>query len=145
MRVYLAARYSRGPELLRYQADLAARGIEVTSRWIDGRHTTPPSGIDVDSHQHLRWAAEEDLADLDAADVLVAFTEPPESVPGGRRGGRHVELGYAIASHKGVIVCGYRENVFCHLPQVYFAPDWRDARDILVGLSRLAFVTVEPS
>jgi len=38
MWVYLAARYSRHPEMQQYAADLTAMGHEVCSRWIWGNH-----------------------------------------------------------------------------------------------------------
>lgn len=136
MKVYLASRYSRGSELLGYKADLEPHGIEVTSRWIDGRHETPPVGIEEHSTEHLCWAAQEDIADIEDADLLVAFTEPEGAIAGRGRGGRHVELGYALASGKHVIVCGHRENVFCHLPGVNFVPDWPSARAEVIRVAQ---------
>lgn len=133
MRVYLAARYSRKDELLGYATELAELGIEVTSRWIQGLHEIPPEGIEVDSHEHYQWCAEDDLADLDAADVLVAFTEPEGLIAGRGRGGRHVELGYAIAKGKPVLICGHRENVFCHLSEIEFTSNWLAARNAIVA------------
>jgi hypothetical protein len=38
MKIYLAARYSRHPELQAYTRDLQAHGFEVTSRWLWGDH-----------------------------------------------------------------------------------------------------------
>lgn len=132
MKVYLASRYSRREELLGYAAELAEHGIEVTARWIQGLHEVPPEGMEVDSPEHHQWCAEDDIADVEAADLLVAFTEPEGSIAGRGRGGRHVELGYAIAKGKHVIVCGHRENVFCHLPGLGFAADWPIAKAMLV-------------
>ena len=67
----------------------------------------------------------EDWADLMAADVCVAFTEPERSGPS--RVGRHVELGAALASGHRVLVVGHRENVFTCLPQVEFHETWPTA------------------
>jgi len=36
VKVYLAARYSRGPELVGYRSELRAAGHVVTSRWLNG-------------------------------------------------------------------------------------------------------------
>jgi nucleoside 2-deoxyribosyltransferase len=134
MKVYLAARFSRLPELRGCERDLAEDGIEVTSRWLRGGHEwvgTPDDEIPVDE---LRRFAEEDLADIDAADLVVCFTEPPRSGPA--RGGRHVEYGYALATGKHVVVVGYRENVFYCLPGVGFAADWPTARAMLADAKR---------
>jgi nucleoside 2-deoxyribosyltransferase len=127
VKVYLASRYSRRDEMLAYAADLRAIGHEVTSRWILGLHETPPAGTAPDSLEHWAWCAQDDLDDIGRADVLVAFTEPEGAVAGRARGGRHVELGYALALGKRVIVVGHVENVFCALPGINFYRTWPDA------------------
>lgn len=127
MRVYLAARYSRRVEVAGYADDLRAAGHEVTSRWVAGVHEHPPDGVAADSVAHLALAAAVDVDDLVAADCLVSFTEPDGAVVGRGRGGRHVELGMALGLGKRVIVAGFRENVFCCLPQVEFYETWQTA------------------
>lgn len=106
--VYLAARYSRRLELCGYAAHLEALGHTVTSRWLLGNHQAENDEL------HRGAAAErfarEDLADLAAAAVVVAFTEPPRTSTS--RGGRHVEFGYALALGKPICIVGPRENVF---------------------------------
>jgi len=132
--VYLAARYSRRAELLGYRADLARAGITVTSRWLNGNHQIDNHGIPVtDDGQRAaigdpaagrlrtRFAAE-DVADVLAADMLIAFTEQPRAST--TRGGRHVELGLALGAGKRVAVIGPRENLFCWLPHVEHHPAW---------------------
>lgn len=134
MKVYLAARFSRLPELAGYRAELAELGIEVTSRWLDGGHEwvgTPDDEIPV---PELRRRAEEDIDDLLAADVVVCFTEPSRSGPA--RGGRHVEFGYAYARGKRTVCVGHIENVFYALVGVRFAETWEQARAWLVALAR---------
>lgn len=135
MKVYLAARYGRREEISDYAAQLTALGFGVTSRWLNGMHETPPEGIEPESHEHLQWCATDDIEDILVANVLIAFTEPEGSVAGRGRGGRHVELGYALGIGTPVIVCGYRENVFCHLPGVVFAETWEDASSALCRMS----------
>jgi nucleoside 2-deoxyribosyltransferase len=64
--------------------------------------------------------AEQDMADVLRSDVVVVFTHQPSST-----GGRHVELGMALAAGKRVIICGDRENIFQTLPQVeHCDTDW---------------------
>lgn len=124
MKFYLAARYSRREELCGYREQLQAMGHTVTSRWLNGDHQISDTGLNVGNDpeadqftiaERERFAAE-DLQDVLAADVLVAFTEPPRSTAS--RGGRHVEFGVAIGQPMPVAVIGPRENVFHCLPSV---------------------------
>ena len=60
-----------------------------------------------------------DLLAIDQCDTFLLFTEDPgEEVPGASRGGRFVEMGYAIAKGKRVCVIGPLENIFCRLQGV---------------------------
>lgn len=130
-RVYLASRFSRLPELNQYRIELAREGIEVTSRWLLGGHEW--EGVDDDQipPEHAMRFAQEDLQDILRSDAIVCFTEPARSGPS--RGGRHVEMGYAYAMGKPVIVVGHRENVFYTLPDMQFCPTWEDAFHLLVN------------
>jgi nucleoside 2-deoxyribosyltransferase len=76
---------------------------------------------------HWRDLAETDIDDIRRADALVAFAE--EAAGGG--GGRHVELGVALALGKLVIVVGRPEHLFHRLPQVRVAMDWDGAHATL--------------
>lgn len=128
--VYLAARYSRWPQVRACRTELEALGHTVTSRWIDGDHQIDDGQtIDAQVSEKVRFARE-DITDLVAAEVFIAFTEEPRA-PLGTRGGRHIELGYALALGKRVIVVGWRENVFCWLPEVEFHDTWAAALDAL--------------
>lgn len=143
MKFYLAARYSRREELCRYRDQLKAAGYAVTSRWLNGKHQIDNSGKPIgDNGESLvedgsgdyaatmrQHFAQEDVADVLAADVLIAFTEVPRS--GHSRGGRHVELGLALGTNRRVIVVGPRENVFCWLPQVEHFEEWYGQRGAL--------------
>ena len=129
MKLYLAARFSRLPELLGYKAELEADGFVVTSRWLLGGHEwVGTADEDIPVSELVRFA-QDDLEDIDAADVIVCFTESPRSGPA--RGGRHVEAGYALAKGMPIIVVGHRENVFYCLPDVDFAETWEEAREWL--------------
>jgi NTP pyrophosphatase (non-canonical NTP hydrolase) len=145
LRIYLAARYSRRLELCGYKKDLQAIGHEVISRWLLGGHQMGGDGTPIgdqgeslveDENTHDKSAelrlkfANDDLEDVSRSDLLIAFTEPPESVHG-KRGGRHVELGIAIGKNIPIIVVGYRENVFCWLEQIRFFPTWKEVLEHL--------------
>lgn len=116
MNIYLAGRYGRRCELAGYAQDLRDAGHLVTSRWLLGKHEMLD---EKPSHDEAMRFALEDIQDLEAADVLAAFTESPGYQVGRGSGGRHVEFGYALAKCMEVCVIGHRENVFCHLPSVH--------------------------
>lgn len=121
---YLAARFGRRDELQQqYVPELHARGYGVTARWLT-QHQKLDEGHPAAQYSNADRTqfALHDYEDVHRASRLIAFTEDPKAdvAPHGRRGGRHVELGLALAWGKLVYVVGYRENVFCHLPQVMF-------------------------
>jgi hypothetical protein len=122
--VYFAARYSRQDELNRYRNELEALGVEVTSRWLA---TEPRDRADY-SDDDWRSLALIDQEDVLAADSLVCFTE---SANEGGNGGRHVELGMALALGRQVIVVGRREHIFHHLPEITFVESWPEALRLL--------------
>lgn len=137
--VYLAARYSRRLELCGYREQLNQAGITVTGRWLNGQHQIDDQGqpIGDDGEKWVedegsgtaparlrQYFATEDVADVLAADTLIAFTEIPRASTS--RGGRHVELGIAIGTGKRIVVVGPRENVFTWLPQVEHHDTWDD-------------------
>lgn len=131
MKVYLAAAFSRRAELRGYRDELRRAGIEVTSRWLDESEEPEPDDDDfADDVRSFAEYAEMDLEDVQDADVIVCFTEEPGGGPA--RGGRHVELGYALGIGLDAIVVGYRENIFHCLRDVHFDPDWEAARTRLL-------------
>ena len=110
---------------------------EVKSRWLNGSHQLDNAGSSIGedgerrfeagdpavNHLRARFAGE-DIADVMAAETVVAFTEEPRTC--NSRGGRHVELGIALGAGKRVIVIGPRENVFCWLPGIEHYRAWAD-------------------
>lgn len=122
-RIYLAARYSRNPEMREVRDRLEAAGHEVTSRWIDQHggeleESFTPEKLAVDPGFCARYARK-DIDDLMAADVVVSFT----GKGGGGKGGRHVEFGVAYALGKACVLVGPRENVFHCLVEVGVVDD----------------------
>ena len=108
----MAAKFRRRHELQGRRAELTRLGHIVTSRWIDQKEDTENADT-----------AAIDLADIEAADCLLSFSEVPRTEG---RGGRHCELGIAIGMNKGVIVIGHREHIFAHLPEVLHFEYWMD-------------------
>lgn len=118
MNIYLSARYGRKKEMQRVAMSILWAGHSVTSRWL------------VKEYGDQEQACLDDIEDVRAADLLVLFTEPVGSLNPG--GGRHTELGLALAWSKEIVVCGERETVFCYAPQIIVVAD----EDGLVELLR---------
>jgi hypothetical protein len=129
--VYLMARYGRHPEMQGVATRLMQLGYCVTSRWIWGTHQASDAAIGTGTLGDLEChIAQEDWTDLQAADLCIGFSEPRQRhtllarilrvfrrLPPSR-GGRHVELGLALAWGKRVLIVGGSEHVFHALPQV---------------------------
>jgi nucleoside 2-deoxyribosyltransferase len=132
VRIYLAARFDRYPEMRDVRRVLHAWGHEVTARWIDlhgGGQTvaeTTPT-LDADPYR-TRRLAQEDVEDIEAADLVIVFTSPVPTTTGGH----HVELGLALGLGKRLAVCGPRTNVFHTLPQVVHFATWGELEQAFV-------------
>jgi len=114
VKIYLAAKYTRNPEMREHRALLESYGHDVTSRWINGDHETSDMNS---ADAEWRRFANEDLADVRAADCMIWFSEP-EKIEGRNRGGRHVEFGIALAWGIPIYVVGRKENVFHFMAEV---------------------------
>ena len=110
MKIYVAASYFMRYEAQDNAAILASDGHTITSVWLSGIHELPGWTPQLYAHDDLRC--------IDDADVFIAFTEPDDAPPEHKRGGRHVEFGYAYAQQKRIIIVGPRENSFYHLKGV---------------------------
>lgn len=124
MRIYLSARYERRLELCGYREQIEQRGHTVTSRWLNGAPVGIEALIESDDEDGLWYrvmAAQDDMEDIESSDLLIAFSEPPES--DASRGGRHVEFGFALALNVPLWVVGPPENIFHWLTDVRVFPD----------------------
>ena len=115
MKAYLAAMYSKRDELRAYKILLEKVGIEVTSRWLTEKAPLK-SNMGDHSTKFYKRTAKIDIEDIDKADILIFFSEDP--LVGTKRGGRHVEFGYALANGLPIYVIGVRENVFHYMKTV---------------------------
>lgn len=94
---------------------LEARNLTVTSRWLN--EDKPLTGhMGDETEEFYIETSRIDLEDIDAADMVLFFSEDPKL--GTPRGGRHVEFGYALAKDKFIRVIGPKENVFHYHPRV---------------------------
>jgi hypothetical protein len=127
--VYLASRFARRDEMKAIAAELEHHGYEVTSRWLTS--TAALATTELEGSGRAAELATMDLEDVRRASVCIVFTEPPEqSRPG--RGGRHTELGIALALGLRVMLVGPREHVFHCLPDIEQFRSWSEARTALL-------------
>lgn len=137
MRVYIAADSHLQEEVKLLRSDLTALGIEVTARWIDVKL----EAFNPVTEDELSKAALGNFLDIDRALYLIAYNPVRRQKSG--TGGRHVELGYALAKCKPVLYVGeILENVFHRHPYVKWASSGRDeireiARDLYVQIFNL--------
>ena len=128
MKIYIAAMYSLKDQMRKYRDILRSDGHQIVSTWMDESHDSQACLADIPAHW-LQQYAKNDLLELQACDTMLFFSEHP-TIPT-RRGGRHVEFGYALSQHKLIVVCGPQENIFHLLPQIKFAEDFAHARTLL--------------
>ena len=116
--VYIAGQWDRREELLEFAFDLHDAGCNITSCWLWSN--------DDEYEEHYKEYAVRDIEDIGKSDVFILFTETELTV----RNSRLVELGFALAWLKEVIIIGPRENIFCHLNIVRHCADidefWRE-------------------
>ncbi len=121
MKIYLAARYARFPEMQQVASILHEDGHHVTSRWIWGEHQAHDTHLlDPDRRGMAAGFAREDMQDLYEATCFVGFSDTPGTYA---RGGRHVELGIALACGKRICIIGGAEHVFHALHRIEHYPD----------------------
>jgi nucleoside 2-deoxyribosyltransferase len=134
VKIYLASRYSRIDELNTYADDLLEAGHWVTSRWLEGYHHLS------DEYQPklAKKFATEDIADVEKADCLIIFPDPPRE-SSTTRGGMNVEFGYAFAAGKRVIIVGPRCNVFHYLPGIEHYAEWEQCLRRLSKVQPLSY------
>lgn len=109
--VYLAAAFERQEAMREVASYLVANGMTVVSSWV-GRDDLEPDHVT--PAPVLADLARQAVAEICHADIFAVFTEPLGSAH--QRGGRHVELGIALAKGMLVYVVGPRESMFHHHP-----------------------------
>lgn len=105
MRVYLASPWELQADVKQLHDALVDAGIDSIARWLDA-----------DDNTYTEAWAMRCLEDVRRCDVFMLWN--PEAWGRIGTGGRHVELGYALALDKPVIVLGARTNIFHHLSYV---------------------------
>lgn len=120
MTAYIAAPYECRAYAQLLQPLLAQRGCVVLASWLE--------------QQNPESAAEAlvDLEDIEHADLVVVLNPPGFERSG--TGGRHVELGYALALRKTVILVGQSTNVFHHLKNIIRVPSHVELLDTVSAM-----------
>jgi hypothetical protein len=125
MRIYVASSHPRFSEAAALAAALREAGHEVTSNWhdqpekegyqtqADGRELVQPE----DNGKDMHVEAERDFQEVVSANVYVGITGDDLT-----HGGRHTELGIALASGLFVGIFGPREQIFHFHPSVQVLP-----------------------
>ena len=105
MKVYIASFFDTRARIRPYADEFWKRGHEVVSTWLN--ETSRPEGMTTD--EFWKKLAIKDLAEINAADLLVLDTI--DVTP---RGGREVELGFALGRFQGksIYMVGPVRNVF---------------------------------
>lgn len=98
---YLAAKYSRREEMEALVPFFNKLGYDIIARWVFGNE----EGLSAQDVCDL------DLDDVKSSDMVIVFTHERKTPQPG--GGRFVEMGYAMALNKKMIIIGPIENVFC--------------------------------
>lgn len=121
--IYIAAPWANRATARVVRDELRTLGHEVTSSWLDeaGDAGSVPSDPEAG-----RAAATTDFLDIDRAALFLVLTDPR---PIGA--GHHVELGYALAHRKHIVVVGLIKSTFHYLAD-HIYPDWPTARKAMV-------------
>jgi NTP pyrophosphatase (non-canonical NTP hydrolase) len=116
--VYIAAPFELRNVAIELRSLLLLSDIICTAGWIDG-----PAPNDLD-------AAQRDLSDILRAEAVV-FVNPPHWAKQGS-GGRHTEIGFALANNIPVFMMGKASNVFHALPEVRVYESVNELTDALL-------------
>lgn len=105
MKIYLAACFGQQAEVRDKANELHVQGHLCTSNW----RFEKPSGDGSETKFAGKYlqAAMQDLRDINDADMLVLLAGQVSQT-----GGKHFEVGYAVAKGKQVVIVGAAENVF---------------------------------
>lgn len=119
MKVYIAASYPRIEEATKLGEELEIMGYEVLSYW--------HQGVERDPSYHSGQRAIRDMFAVQQCDLFIELIGDTDS-----RGGRHCELGLAIAWEKKIILIGTIDDcIFTHLPWI---PTMKSVEDLLKKL-----------
>lgn len=129
--VYIAAPFQLRATAQLVRSGALSLGLISTARWLD---------VDLENWND-EWARK-DLDDLDRAQILLLVNPADWATEG--TGGRHVELGYAIARRKTIVLLGARTNIFHHLSAIHVAKDLTTALCLVNALAKGEAIESKP-
>lgn len=129
MKIYIAAPYPERLKAIALGRTLALDGHTITARWLAPSHDADDKGPTL-----TEWArhAREDLTDVLDCDLLIAYN--PDGYENVGTGGRHVELGYALAINRRILLIGDRTNTFHHLGAIKQIDQLGDFRQAVAAI-----------
>ena len=124
--IYIAGSYARKEEFRRYAVELEKFGHRVVSTCLNEPHSVEEFGTKIiPSPSVSRAMAVRDLEDVARADVVLWFSDDEFT-----RGGKHVEMGAALALGTCVDIIGHAETIFAHHHLVQILPSFQAWMDI---------------
>lgn len=116
MGIYIAASFPRREEAVALKHRLESHDFHITSGWLNGTYPLYGNG----NNQDMEKFSQMDLQDVTDAHCIVQMTDGDKQTT---KGGRHTELGFALAQNKKVFLLGPREQVFHYHPYVSCVPN----------------------
>lgn len=129
MNIYIACPYEMRERAKHVANVLAIDKHTITARWLLDSHDGDDKGDATDWPRH----AVEDLRDVQAAECVVVLN--PEGFETKGTGGRHTELGIALALGHRVLLVGQRSQVFHHTPSVIQIDEGGDFRKAVARIA----------
>lgn len=121
---YIAASSEQQNTAKEAREDLQRLGHTCTSRWHFATLSIHREKLDPEA---MRQGGIIDLEDISSANVFIMFTWVPN-----QRGGRHVEMGYALGLNKPMVIIGPLENnPFQFLSQIRQYDSWKEFLETL--------------
>jgi len=111
MKIYIAAGFDSIEQVKYIEEKLKQLNHTITSSWPEKHQGTEEEN------------ANQDLNEIEQADCVIFLTYTTST-----KGGRYIEQGYALAlersgKEKRLIICGPKENCFCHLEEFEYYPN----------------------
>lgn len=120
LKVYVAARWDDRDDALLIKKLLEEHNVFVTSTWLTPHDNQSMDALKANGPyraiKEARERAVKDFEDIDKSDCILVYS-PRKGFRNGT-GGKHVELGYAMATGKAIFLMGERENIFHYHPTV---------------------------
>lgn len=133
MRIYLGGPFETRETLKTMRLYLQARQndkLHVTSRWLDNEFPSNDSPTQEQKYELCSW----NLFDILQSDLVVIF-DPKEFWEKGTPG-RHIELGYAMASRLPIVLIGERRTIMHHDPLIRVVAEDSKLSDIKEEIER---------